>query len=155
MVAAALLHDVGHVLLPPPDLCDLHRDRRHEEIGADWLQPRFGVEVGAPVRLHVAAKRYLCATEPRYLARLSDASLHSLALQGGPMNAAERAAFEASPWHLEALDLRRLDDAAKVPGAPVPALESYLPLLEELERRASSTRTSAPVRPGLGRTLGA
>jgi len=132
LVAAALLHDVGHLLLGPPDIAGLHHDARHEQVGADWLEQRFGAGVAGPVRLHVAAKRYLCAVEPGYLARLSQPSLHSLWLQGGPMNAAERARFEASRGHRQALLLRRLDDEARVPGAAVPGLEDYEPLLHAL-----------------------
>ena len=97
LVAAALLHDVGHFTSAVSGH-DLMRgtDNRHSDAGADWLAQWFGEEVTEPVRLHVAAKRYLCAVEPGYLASLSPASVYTLNVQGGPMDAAERAEFEAS-----------------------------------------------------------
>ena len=94
-----------------------------------------------PVRLHVAAKRYLCAVEPGYLTGLSAASVHTLRIQGGPMSPAEAAVFEASPWCTAALRLRRWDDGAKDP-ASVPAFGYYRPLLRQLvrHREAGATR---------------
>src|SRR4051794_3328971 len=98
LVAAALLHDLGHLLHGlPEDVAERGIDARHEEGGAAWLRGHFGPSVVDPVRLHVAAKRYLCAVEPDYLASLSEASRRSLALQGGPMSAAEVARFEQEP----------------------------------------------------------
>jgi gamma-butyrobetaine dioxygenase len=90
------------------------------------------------VRLHVAAKRYLCAVEPGYLGSLSDASVHTLRVQGGPMGRAEAAGFEASPWCTAALRLRRWDDGAKDPAAQVPALGYYQPLLRQLARQRAA-----------------
>jgi gamma-butyrobetaine dioxygenase len=86
--------------------------------------------VGGPVRLHVAAKRYLCTVEPAYTAALSAASRLSLGLQGGPFTAAEVSEFEQDPWSGAAVAVRRWDDAAKVPGLTVPGLEHYRPRLE-------------------------
>jgi phosphonate degradation associated HDIG domain protein len=125
-VVAALLHDIGH-LLPglAEDLAERGIDGRHECAGAAWLARLFGPEVTEPVRLHVPAKRYLCATEPAYLASLSPASLRSLELQGGPLDPAEVAAFERQPHWQSAVRLRRWDDAAKVPGLAVPGLAHY------------------------------
>lgn len=80
---------------------------------------------GAPIRLHVAAKRYLCAIDPDYAASLSPASQDSLLLQGGRMTADEVSAFTATPWAAEAAALRRWDDAAKTPGLNVPGLSQY------------------------------
>ncbi|MHB8470746.1 MAG: metal-dependent phosphohydrolase, partial [Gaiellaceae bacterium] len=88
-----------------------------------------------PIRLHVAAKRYLCATEPSYLAELSPASVLSLELQGGPYSAAEVAEFETSPYADDAVRLRRWDDAGKVAGLETPELEHYRPVLEAALRR--------------------
>ncbi len=88
-----------------------------------------------PVRLHVAAKRYLCAVEPGYFGGLSPASVYTLRIQGGPMTPAESAEFEASPWCQSALRLRRWDDAAKDPGAVVPAFGYYQRLLRQLARQ--------------------
>jgi [1-hydroxy-2-(trimethylamino)ethyl]phosphonate dioxygenase len=88
------------------------------------------------VRLHVAAKRYLCAVEPAYLAGLSPASRHSLQLQGGPFTPQDAEAFEREPHWREAVALRRWDDGAKVAGLAVPPLESYRSLLESLVERS-------------------
>jgi gamma-butyrobetaine dioxygenase len=82
-----------------------------------------------PVRLHVAAKRYLCAVEPGYLERLTRDSIESLALQGGPMSGDEVDAFLALPYASDAVALRRLDEAAKDPSAPMPPFESFRDVL--------------------------
>ena len=98
LVVAALLHDVGHLLDgQDEDLADRGLDGRHEEAGCAWLAAHFGPEVTEPIRLHVAAKRYLCAVDPAYLAGLSPASRRSLSLQGGPMNAEERGGLREQP----------------------------------------------------------
>ncbi len=89
----------------------------------------FGPEVYEPVHLHVAAKRYLCATDPAYFTRLSPASVQSLQLQGGPMSADEIAAFESNPYFREAVRLRHWDDKAKVPGLATASLLSYSNLI--------------------------
>jgi [1-hydroxy-2-(trimethylamino)ethyl]phosphonate dioxygenase len=126
LIVAALLHDVGHLLDgQDEDLAERGVDGRHEEAGGAWLARHFGAEVTAPIRLHVAAKRYLCAVDPAYLEGLSPASRLSLDVQGGPMRAEERAQFEANPYSRDALRLRHWDDLAKVPGLVVPGLEHY------------------------------
>ncbi|HWE39608.1 MAG TPA: HD domain-containing protein [Isosphaeraceae bacterium] len=131
LVAAALLHDVGHLLHNlPDDAPDRGIDDRHEELAARWLARHFRPEVAEPVRLHVAAKRYLCATETSYYEQLSEPSRVSLALQGGPMSAEEVEGFRASPHFEDAVRLRRWDDEAKDPGLLVPGLEAYVPDLE-------------------------
>jgi phosphonate degradation associated HDIG domain protein len=136
LVAAALLHDVGHLLHGlPEDLAERGMDGRHEEGGAAWLQPHFGPPVVDPIRLHVAAKRYLCAVEPDYHAGLSEASRRSLYLQGGPMSPEEVGDFEQEPWFRSAVAVRRWDDEAKVPGLVVPGLDHYRPCLEALVGR--------------------
>jgi gamma-butyrobetaine dioxygenase len=99
----------------------------------------FGPEVTEPVRLHVAAKRYLCAVEPGYLAALSPASVHSLGLQGGPMTDAEARAFESNPYYRDAVRLRRWDDEAKVVGLAVPGIEHYRDRLEAAARSADAS----------------
>lgn len=133
MVAAALLHDIGRMLDPDGNAIELEgTDARHEETGAAALSRAFSPEVTEPVRLHVAAKRYLCAVDPRYVAGLSAASLLSLKVQGGAMDAAEVAAFEREPFCKDALLLRKFDDWGKRVGCPVAPLESYRPLLESL-----------------------
>lgn len=140
LIAAALLHDIGH-LLPgqSEDLADSGVDGIHEEAGEAYLMRWFTPEVTEPVRLHVAAKRYLCATEPGYFDALSPASRKSLELQGGPMSPAEVKDFEMSPHYSGAVRLRRWDDEAKVPDLAVPELETYRPLLESLLRPATPT----------------
>ena len=126
LVAAALLHDVGHMvheLGEHPAAAGV--DDRHEDVGAAWLARAFGAAVVEPVRLHVAAKRYLCATEPGYLARLSRDSVESLALQGGPMSPTQVDAFRRNPWWRDAVALRRLDAAAKDPLGPQPPFATF------------------------------
>jgi phosphonate degradation associated HDIG domain protein len=126
VVTAALLHDIGHLLHEAGEHEALRGiDDRHEELGADYLLGVFGPAVAEPVRLHVAAKRYLCATDPRYFGRLSAASVHSLELQGGAFNAAEVTAFRSIPFAEEAVRIRLWDDAAKSPGCETPPIEHY------------------------------
>ena len=139
LVVAALLHDVGHLLVGDEGLADRGIDGRHEEAGWAWLSRAFGPEVAEPVRLHVDAKRYLCATDPAYRAALSPASELSLRLQGGPFDAEGRAAFEANPHFRDALRLRRWDDAAKVPGQDVPGLDHYRARVEAVAARSGPT----------------
>jgi phosphonate degradation associated HDIG domain protein len=135
LVAAALLHDIGHFTGEfGDDYIEQGVDNRHEDAGAAVLAPFFPPEVVEPVRLHVATKRYLCATDPAYFAKLSDASVKTLALQGGPMSADEVRAFEANPYRDIAIRVRLWDEAAKVPGLPTPGFAHYRPLLERLAR---------------------
>ena len=104
-------------------------DDRHEELGHAFLCAWFGPEVTEPVRLHVAAKRYLCGTEPDYFALLSPDSVLSLSLQGGPMSPEEAAAFAALPGARDAVQLRRFDEAAKVKDLETPPVEHFLPVV--------------------------
>jgi gamma-butyrobetaine dioxygenase len=133
LVAAALLHDVGHLT---GAIDDRHRDARHGSAGASWLSAWFGPPVTEPVRLHVAAKRYLCATSPGYAELLSPESVRTLAVQGGPMSAAEAAAFEAGPYFADAVAVRRWDEAAKDPAVSPPPFGHFEELLRGLLRRA-------------------
>jgi gamma-butyrobetaine dioxygenase len=133
LIVAALLHDVGHLIEPAPDrISDWTFDAHHELSGARWLAARFGAAISEPVRLHVAAKRYLCATDAGYARLLSPASVKTLQLQGGLMSDAEIAAFEAEPHHRDAVRVRRWDDGAKVAGLSTPDFRHYAPLLESL-----------------------
>ncbi|HEX3396004.1 MAG TPA: HD domain-containing protein [Steroidobacteraceae bacterium] len=133
LVIAALLHDVGHLIETVPDeLADWTTDARHEEVGSRWLAQRFPASVSEPVRLHVPAKRYLCATESAYFAKLSPASVVTLRLQGGPMMRDETARFEAEPFYREAVRVRRWDDAGKVAGLATPRLEHYRALINSV-----------------------
>ena len=137
LVLAALLHDVGHLVEPvPDDLEDWRTDARHEEVGSRWLTTRIRAEVCEPVRLHVAAKRYLCATDSGYVALLSQASLVTLKLQGGPMTPAEQLQFEMERSYREAIRVRRWDDQGKVSGLKTPTLAHYRDLIEEFTLRS-------------------
>ena len=130
LIVAALLHDIGHLLARvPDDIADWTADAHHEAIGARWLAQRFPPGICEPVRLHVAAKRYLCATDPRYFAKLSPASVHTLKLQGGPMSAPEGARFESERYFTEAVRVRRWDDEGKVAGLKTPQLAAYITLI--------------------------
>lgn len=135
LVIAALLHDVGHLIEQVPgDIAAWTTDAGHERSGSRWLAERFGPEVSEPVRLHVPAKRYLCTADPAYLQQLSSASVLTLRLQGGPMSAAEVAAFEAEPYCRDAIFVRHCDDQGKRAGSAVPGFEHYRLLIERLAR---------------------
>lgn len=126
LVAAALLHDLGHLVHGmADDSADHGIDTLHEDAGAAWLAPWFTERVVEAVRLHVAAKRYLCTAEPAYLAELSPASVHSLHLQGGPYDTASAEAFAARAGAADAVQVRRWDDRAKTAGLAVPPLEHF------------------------------
>jgi predicted HD phosphohydrolase len=126
MIVAALLHDIGHMVHElGEDPAARGVDDRHEDRGADWLARHFGAAVVQPVRLHVAAKRYLCTVAPAYAASLSADSVRSLALQGGPMDSREVLVFQAMPGWRDAVVLRRIDDLAKDPSGPTPAFASF------------------------------
>jgi phosphonate degradation associated HDIG domain protein len=141
LVASALLHDYGHLVHElPEDAADQGIDTLHEEAGAAWLEEHFVSRVTEPLRLHVLAKRYLCATEPEYLAALSPASVLSLGLQGGPSSPEEVAAFERNQFADEAVRLRRWDDVGKIAGLSTPPLEHYRPALEAGLRSATRAR---------------
>jgi phosphonate degradation associated HDIG domain protein len=133
LVVAALLHDIGHLIEDvPDDLADWTVDAHHEQIGSHWLAQRFRPEVSEPVRLHVPAKRYLLATDNKYFAKLSPASVVTLKLQGGPMAAHEVAKFETERYYKEAVRVRQWDDQGKVAGLKTPGLGEYRALIEEL-----------------------
>ena len=137
LVAAALLHDVGHLIegdLRPIDE-PLDGDAHHEGSGARFLRRWFDSAVTDPVALHVAAKRYLCAVEPGYLGALSPSSVRSLEVQGGPMRPVEVRAFRAHARHAEAVALRRWDDRAKVADLPTPPFSEWTSLLDTLVTR--------------------
>jgi gamma-butyrobetaine dioxygenase len=141
LVVAALLHDIGHVIgrgEGEPDAAAAmmdDRDAHHDSSGARWLSRWFGPEVTEPVRLHVAAKRYLVATEPGYAATLSEASVHTLRLQGGPMSAQQACEFEALPYARDAVTLRRLDEAAKDGSKEAPGLDAHRNVLRRVLAR--------------------
>jgi phosphonate degradation associated HDIG domain protein len=131
LVVASLLHDIGHLVHDLGDNpAESGIDDLHEERGHNFLCAWFGPEVTEPVRLHVAAKRYLCATEADYFSKLSKDSVLSLSLQGGPMSAAEVAAFDAIPQSQAAVQLRRFDEQAKVRDLQTPPVQHFLPYVE-------------------------
>jgi phosphonate degradation associated HDIG domain protein len=133
LVAAALLHDVGHLVhLQGGAEGPAAHDTGHESVGAHHLSGLFGLAVTGPIELHVRAKRYLCAVEPGTAQRLSDGSRASLVRQGGPMDDDEVATFRADPSHGAAVRLRRWDDAGKVEDLDVEPLDAYEPLLRAL-----------------------
>ena len=135
LVAAALLHDVGHVLLGGErEAMAAGIDQQHEQSGAAHLAQWFGEDVVEPIRLHVAAKRYLCHADPDYFARLSPASVRSLELQGGPMDQDEAAAFAAGRHAEAAVRLRQWDEQGKVVGLPTPNLAHFRGLLQGLRK---------------------
>ncbi len=142
LVAAALLHDVGD-FDDQGAVGDDRSDNQHETRALPWLGAAFGPQVLEPIRLHVAAKRYLVATEPAYRDTLSPASLLSLSLQGGPMSEAECERFESEDFAPQAVMLRRWDDAAKEPGKHTPSLDYYAALLQEVheQSRPAARRT--------------
>jgi [1-hydroxy-2-(trimethylamino)ethyl]phosphonate dioxygenase len=128
LITAALLHDIGHMVHNlGEDPAAEGVDDQHEALGSVFLERWFGPAVTEPVRLHVAAKRYLCATESDYFGRLSPDSVRSLALQGGPMSAEEVGDFQALAEYEAAVKLRRFDEAAKVKNLEVPGVEHFLP----------------------------
>jgi phosphonate degradation associated HDIG domain protein len=132
LVVAALLHDFGHLVAADETAAERGIDTEHEELGWQFLSDSFPPRIVEPIRMHVDAKRYLCAVDPAYLEVLSEASRLSLDLQGGPMSADEVAQFERSPYYKVACRLRRYDDEAKDPAWSVPPLESYRDVLERV-----------------------
>jgi [1-hydroxy-2-(trimethylamino)ethyl]phosphonate dioxygenase len=133
LIVAALLHDVGHLLHAlPDDAPELGVDDRHEVLAGRWLRNHFGPAVVEPVQLHVAAKRYLCATDVSYHNQLSPPSQLSLKLQGGPMAQNEVIQFEANIYFRDAIRLRRWDDTAKVSDLATPSVEHYAPMIEQV-----------------------
>ncbi|HXQ48021.1 MAG TPA: HD domain-containing protein [Caulobacteraceae bacterium] len=127
LVAAALLHDYGHLIDDRGHLAEREgMDGAHEVIGADALSAWFGPAITQPIALHVAAKRFLCAAEPSYFTDLSPASQLSLRLQGGPLQPRESDAFRTLPFADEAVRLRRWDDWGKALETPEPTtLEDF------------------------------
>ena len=126
LVAAALLHDVGHFeALGRRGAGSV--DHRHEATGAAWLAQWFPQQVTEPVRLHVMAKRYLCTIEPGYASSLSLASVQTLRLQGGPLSVEEARVFERMPYVQDAIAVRRWDEAAKNPSVVPPPFDHFDP----------------------------
>ena len=132
-IVSALLHDVGHLIHDLGDDCaERGIDDIHERAGSDWLETEAGFHsaVTQPVKLHVPAKRFLCAVDADYHASLSEASQLSLSLQGGPFTGDQVAAFRKTPYSESAVRLRTWDDKAKTPGLPTPSLQHFLSLID-------------------------
>jgi [1-hydroxy-2-(trimethylamino)ethyl]phosphonate dioxygenase len=136
LVAAALLHDIGHYTSEfGPYSPDDTEDNHHDEAGAKVLEHFFPSVITECVRLHVAAKRYLCATDGSYYGKLSPASRHTLELQGGPMNDAEIAEFRHNAFYKEAVRVRLWDEGGKDPRMTTPDFRHYVPLLQRVVDR--------------------
>jgi len=135
LVSAALLHDLGHLLNDQGDTPTLRGvDDLHQLAAPPFLRTLYGDDVLAPIKLHVDAKRYLCATRVGYFEALSVDSKRSLALQGGIFGTEEAAAFIAQPYAQDAVAIRLWDDLAKVAGAATPPLAHFVPILEAARR---------------------
>ena len=142
-VVAALLHDLGHLLVNAPELTAeavQQRDDLHQHIAIPFLRGWLPDAVIEPIRLHVDAKRYLCATDSSYWDSLSPASKRSLELQGGVYTTTQCEAFMSQPFADVAVRLRRYDDLAKDPKAATPAFGHFLTKLEAVALVFSSAR---------------
>lgn len=136
LITACLLHDIGHLLHDlPDDASDLGIDDVHEGLAAKFLETNFKQSVVEPVKLHVAAKRYLCAVEPGYLATLSEPSIVSLKFQGGVMSEAEVETFKKNEFYQDAIILRKWDDLAKDADLVSPLLETFIPSIENVLKK--------------------
>ncbi len=136
LIAAALFHDLGHLVHDLGEGAAAEGvDDRHEHRAIGWLRPVFDETVWQAVRLHVDAKRFLCSVEPGYCQALSEESRRSLQLQGGAMTAAEADAFTQQAYARDALELRRWDDEAKDPDARTPGLAYFAERIRALARQ--------------------
>ena len=131
LIAAALLHDVGHLVAATQPRGARAGNDLHEYVAQPFLRRLLPESVLEPIRLHVDAKRYLCAIEPAYYATLSPASQRSLGLQGGAFSPEEAARFIGRPYSRDAVALRRWDDQAKDPAAVTPGWDRFRRLLEQ------------------------
>jgi len=135
-IVASLLHDIGHYKNEIPETSLAKGiDNYHEEAGANFLEDYFPVSVVEPIRQHVAAKRYLCAVESDYFGRLSQASVHTLNLQGGPMSTEEVKEFEKNDYLEQCIQVRYWDEEGKDPERKHPPFSYYRPLVESLVKR--------------------
>ena len=137
LIAAALLHDIGHLLHNLPDHAPEDGiDDHHETSAGHYLRKHFPDSVTEPVRLHVAAKRFLCAVDPNYMQQLSQPSIVSLQLQGGPMSAEEVVEFRKHPFSQDAVRLRKWDDEAKDPDFVTPPVSHFAKYIQEVQLKA-------------------
>ena len=132
-IIAGLLHDIGHYIHEFDEDCLAQgQDNFHEEAGGEMLERFFPDTVVDPVRFHVAAKRYLCTVEPSYYDELSEASIHSLNLQGGKMNDDEVAEMESNPNLKRIIFMRRSEEKGKELGKQIHDFAHYKPLIQEI-----------------------
>jgi [1-hydroxy-2-(trimethylamino)ethyl]phosphonate dioxygenase len=144
LITAALLHDIGHYTSEfGPYSPDDTEDNHHDEAGAKVLEHFFPPVITECVRLHVAVKRYLCATDETYYDKLSQASRHTLELQGGPMNETEVEAFRRNPYHAEAVRVRLWDEGGKDPQMATPPFRHYVPVLQRVVDRHMTGQNNA------------
>ena len=137
LVCAALLHDIGHLINDRGETPTLRgEDDLHQYMALPFLRPAFPEAVLGAIRLHVDAKRYLCAIRPGYREALSEDSKRSLELQGGVFAPAQAERFIRQPFAADAVKVRLWDDAAKVPGLPTPGLAHFEAILRTVARRA-------------------
>lgn len=146
LVVAALLHDLGHLIqsehmMTSSGALDEDYDDVHQYIALPFLRRWFGAAVLEPIKLHVDAKRYLCAVEPGYWAALSAGSKRSLELQGGMFSVRQASEFLQRPYAMDAVSLRRWDDRAKSVDASVPPFDYWLPLLREVAATSALSLT--------------
>lgn len=133
IIIGTLLHDIGHFTSEFGTFSmEDTEDRYHEDAGAAVLEQFFPKVITDCCRHHVAAKRYLCATDPGYFQKLSTASIHSLNLQGGPMSEAELKDFEKNPNLKKILKVRLYDDAGKIPDMVTPSFWHFAPLVQKM-----------------------
>jgi phosphonate degradation associated HDIG domain protein len=138
LVTAALLHDLGHLLnLQGATPAARGIDDQHQYFAIPFLRPVFPAAVVEAIRLHVDAKRALCALEPDYYEALSEDSKRSLTLQGGIFSPEDTRAFLAKPFAENAMRVRRWDDAAKVAGEQTPPIGHYLEIASKVSGRGS------------------
>ena len=137
-IAAALMHDIGHLLYEDGDPIHKGKDGYHENLGADYLSNYFKEDVTIPIRAHVDSKRYLSSIEDGYYDSLSEASKLSLKVQGGPFTKEEADQFIKKPFMKEAVEMRRFDDMAKVLNKKTPDLNHFRPYLEEAYKNFTS-----------------
>lgn len=130
LISACLLHDLGHLLAAPRGEMRDDVDDVHQYFSMPFLRGVFPDAVLEPVRLHVDAKRWLCAADSGYWDRLSPASKQSLELQGGIFSADQAEKFIGQPHAEEAVMLRRWDDQAKTPGKATPPLVHYMAIAQ-------------------------
>ena len=134
LIIASLLHDIGHLLelKSKSGNVNIEIDDKHESTGTRYLAMSFGSGVTAPIALHVDAKRYLCAVEPTYFDTLSEGSVRSLELQGGPMTVEEAQRFEGLAGFDDSVSLRRWDEQGKILDLEVTPFSSYVPMMQSL-----------------------